>query len=118
VGGPNSDEGTESLVLYVYYNPFTVNIPILYKPVFTQVEPSPLPSLGEGHPLPVNLAVHGIKDMRDEHSAFCAVGEDAQPCLAHSPTALNEMNLAVAQPFVEQMKKNFRSFLSTLFGTD
>jgi hypothetical protein len=23
VGGPNSDEGTESLVLYVYYNPFT-----------------------------------------------------------------------------------------------
>ena len=35
VGGPNSDEGTESLVLYVYYNPFTVNIPILYKPVFT-----------------------------------------------------------------------------------
>ena len=40
VGGP---EGTESLVLYVYYNPFTVNIPILYKPVFTQVEPFPLP---------------------------------------------------------------------------
>ncbi len=35
MGGPNSDEGTESLVLYVYYNPFTVNIPILYKPVFT-----------------------------------------------------------------------------------
>ena len=30
VGGPNSDEGKESLVLYVYYNPFTVNIPILY----------------------------------------------------------------------------------------
>ncbi len=26
VGGPNSDEGTESLVLYVYYDPFTVNI--------------------------------------------------------------------------------------------
>ena len=26
VGGPNSDEGTESLGLYVYYNPFTVNI--------------------------------------------------------------------------------------------
>ena len=26
VGGPYSDEGTESLVLYVYYNPFTVNI--------------------------------------------------------------------------------------------
>jgi hypothetical protein len=28
------------------------------------------------------------------------------------------MNLAVAQPFVGHMKKNFRSFLSTLFGTD
>ncbi len=52
MGGPNSDEGTESLVLYVYYNPFTVNIPILYKPVFTQKEPFPLPSLGVGHPPP------------------------------------------------------------------
>ncbi len=50
-------------------------------------------------------------------NAFCAVGEDAQPCLAHPPTALNEINLAVAPPFVGQMKKNFRSFLSTLFGT-
>jgi hypothetical protein len=38
--------------------------------------------------------------------------------LAHSPTALNEINLAVAPPFVGQMKKNFRSFLSALFGTD
>ena len=28
--------------------------------------------------------------------AFCAVGEDAEPCLAHSPTAFNELNLAVA----------------------
>ncbi len=26
VGGPNSGEGTESPVLYVYYNPFMVNI--------------------------------------------------------------------------------------------
>jgi hypothetical protein len=50
--------------------------------------------------------------------SFCAVGEDAQPCLAYSPTALNELNLAVAPPFVEQMKKNFRSFLATPFGTD
>ena len=33
------------------------------------------------------------------------VAEDAQPCLAHSPTALNELNLAVAPPFVGQMKK-------------
>jgi len=40
-----------------------------------------------------------------EKNAFCAVGEDAQPCLAHSPTALNEINLAVAPPFVGQMKK-------------
>jgi hypothetical protein len=29
-------------------------------------------------------------------NAFCAVGEDAEPCLAHSPTAFNELNLAVA----------------------
>ncbi len=29
-------------------------------------------------------------------NAFYAVGEDAEPCLAHSPTALNELNLAVA----------------------
>jgi hypothetical protein len=33
------------------------------------------------------------------------LGEDAQPCLAHSPSALNELNLAVAPPFVGQMKK-------------
>jgi hypothetical protein len=55
VGGPYSDEGTESLVLYVYYNeynPFMVNIPTLYKPVFTQVEPFPLPSLGGGASTP------------------------------------------------------------------
>ncbi len=38
-------------------------------------------------------------------NAFCAVGEDAQPYLAHSPTALNELNLAVALLFVKQMKK-------------
>jgi hypothetical protein len=50
--------------------------------------------------------------------SFCAVGEYAQPCLAYSPTALNELNLAVAPPFVGQMKKNFISFLSTPFGTD
>jgi hypothetical protein len=37
--------------------------------------------------------------------AFCAVGEDAQPCLAHSPTALTEINLTVAPPFEGQMKK-------------
>ena len=47
-----------------------------------------------------------------------AVGEEAQPCLAHSPTALNELNLAVAPPFVGQMKKNFRSPLSTPLGAD
>ncbi len=35
-------------------------------------------------------------------NAFCAVGEDAQPCLAHSHTALYEINLAVAPPFVGQ----------------
>jgi hypothetical protein len=29
-------------------------------------------------------------------NAFYSVGEDAEPCLAHSPTALNELNLAVA----------------------
>jgi hypothetical protein len=38
--------------------------------------------------------------------------------LAHSPRALNELNLAVAPPFVGQMKKYFRSFLSTPLGTD
>jgi hypothetical protein len=51
-------------------------------------------------------------------NAFCAVGEDAQPCLAHSLTALNELHLAVAPPFVGQMKKNFISFLSTPLGAD
>ena len=30
----------------------------------------------------------------------------------------NELNLAVAPPFVGQMKKNFRSFLSTPLGAD
>jgi hypothetical protein len=50
--------------------------------------------------------------------SFCAVGEDAQPCLTYSPAALNELNLAVAPPFVGQMKKNFRSFLSSPLGTD
>jgi hypothetical protein len=56
VGGHNSDEGTESLVLYVYYNPCNVNTPTLYKPVFTQVTPKP--SIGT---LPAQLAVHGDK---------------------------------------------------------
>jgi hypothetical protein len=51
-------------------------------------------------------------------NAFCAVGEKAQSCLAHSPTALNELNIAVAQPLVGQMKNNFRSFLSTPLGDD
>ncbi len=40
--------------------------------------------------------------------SFYAVGEDAQPCLAYSPTALNELNLAVAPPFVGQMKKKLQ----------
>jgi hypothetical protein len=26
-------------------------------------------------------------------NAFCVVGEDSEPCLAHSPMALNELNL-------------------------
>ncbi len=45
-------------------------------------------------------------------NSFCAVGEGAQPCLAHSPTALNELNLAVAPPFVGKMKKTLDPFFT------
>jgi hypothetical protein len=47
---------------------------------------------------------------------ICAVGEDAPPCLAYSPTALNELNLAVAPPFVGQMKKTLDPFFPHHYG--
>ena len=45
------------------------------------------------------------------------VGEDAQPCLAHSPMALNDLNLVFAPLIVVQMKKYSISFLSISEGT-
>jgi hypothetical protein len=36
---------------------------------------------------------------------FCVVGEDSQPSLAHSPMALNDLNLALAPLTVVQIKK-------------
>ncbi len=45
------------------------------------------------------------------------VGEDAQPCLEHSPMALNDLNLVLAPLIVVQMKKCSISFLSISEGT-
>ena len=49
---------------------------------------------------------------------FSAVGERAKELLAHSPTALNEINLAISQEIVDQMKKEIRSFHSRPEGTE
>jgi hypothetical protein len=48
-------------------------------------------------------------------NAFCVV-EGAQLCFAHAPTALNEINLAIAPPFVGQMKKNLHPFFPHYLG--
>jgi hypothetical protein len=49
---------------------------------------------------------------------FCVVGEDAQPCSAHSPTALSDQNLGLAQLIVVQMKKYLISFRFISEGTE
>ena len=43
---------------------------------------------------------------------FSAVGEGPKELLAHSPTVLNELNLAISQEIVDQMKKGIRSSFS------
>jgi hypothetical protein len=51
-------------------------------------------------------------------NAICAVGEGAQACLAHSPTAPNEKNFALPWLITGQIQKTSRYVLSKQEGKD